>query len=129
MTNLRHLNVKGNDRLTRLPVQLATCDSLTAIDCDWDVIVEPPPSIVLAEGTLGVLRYLMTSANGSEPAEISSEFKMDTTRETVDFVLREKKEVTKIMDNRLAKEMVKCLFYIKFKKQLFVSVYRLIVRI
>lgn len=113
MTSLRILYVTGNDRLTKLPVELATCDSLSHIECDWTVIVEPPERVT-AQGTLAILQYLMTS-NGSAdelPAR-QKEFqqtKMTSTKETVDFgVAREKKEtaaINTIMDNRLAKEMV-----------------------
>lgn len=58
MPNLRILNITGNDYLTQLPHQLATCDSLTDIVLDVQYILYPPANVVEC-GTAEILKYLL----------------------------------------------------------------------
>lgn len=63
MPSLRVLNVDGNQRLDRLPAELATCPSLADVVCDGRAIRDPPAG-VLERGTQAVLAYLMGNAAG-----------------------------------------------------------------
>lgn len=59
MPKLRVIILNGNKQLRRLPIELATCDSLTDISVDVDT-VEYPPLEVLTRGTLDILQFLLT---------------------------------------------------------------------
>lgn len=58
MPNLRILNISGNSNLTKLPIQLTTCDSLVDIVLDSESILYPP-SDVINRGTADILKYLL----------------------------------------------------------------------
>lgn len=64
MTNLRILNISGNSRLVRLPIQLSTCDSLVDIVLDADTM-EWPPANVCDRGAVAILNYLATDGKNS----------------------------------------------------------------
>lgn len=64
MTNLRILNISGNSRLLRLPIQLSTCDSLVDIVLDADTM-EWPPANVCDRGAVAILNYLTTDGKDS----------------------------------------------------------------
>lgn len=58
MPNLRILNITGNAMLTKLPNQLTTCDSLTDIVLDAELILYPPTDVI-ERGTDAILKYLL----------------------------------------------------------------------
>lgn len=59
MPELRILNVSGNQSLKILPPELATCENLSDIVFDVELI-ESPSSDVLATGTHNILKFLST---------------------------------------------------------------------
>lgn len=58
MPNLRILNISGNANLTKLPIQLTTCDSLVDIVLDAEFILYPPADVI-ESGTAEILKYLL----------------------------------------------------------------------
>lgn len=71
MPNLRILNITGNANLTKLPIQLTTCDSLTDIVLDIDFILYPPNNIN-EKGTSAILKYLLEQNGPHEEIFISN---------------------------------------------------------
>lgn len=63
MPHLRILNITGNANLTKLPIQLTTCDSLTDLVLDAELILYPP-SDVIDNGTAAILKYLLEHNTG-----------------------------------------------------------------
>lgn len=68
MPNLRILNITGNANLTKLPIQLSTCDSLTNIVLDAEFILYPPNDVIEG-GTVAILKYLLEQ-NGPPDDEL-----------------------------------------------------------
>lgn len=58
MPNLRILNITGNANLTKLPIQLTTCDSLCDLILDAEHILYPSNDIIEC-GTDSILKYLL----------------------------------------------------------------------
>lgn len=79
MPELKILNVSGNKKLTILPPELATCDSLNDIVFDLECILCPSAD-VLATGTQNILKFLSTG-----------ELSAATDYATEDKIIRESK--------------------------------------
>lgn len=79
MPNLRILNISGNQKLTELPFELSTCDSLVELIFDQDV-VQHPPRHISAQSTVEVIKYLLSSerAETSRIGTVSSTKELDS---------------------------------------------------
>lgn len=70
MPNLRILNLCGNQKLTRLPFELSTCDSLVELIFDADIVQYPPPN-VSAQSTAEIVKFLLTSERADTMTNIT----------------------------------------------------------
>lgn len=69
MPRLRILNIKGNQKLIRLPNELSTCESLVDIVLDTEIIQYPSQDVTNL-GTLNILQFLATGEINLETATI-----------------------------------------------------------
>lgn len=76
MPRLRILNIRGNNKLTKLPSSLTTCDSLIDIVFDAESLVYPPAN-VLECGTREILNYLLTQDPDDAVGIISTRVPLD----------------------------------------------------
>lgn len=75
LPNLRILNITGNANLTKLPIQLTTCDSLTDIVLDIQFILYPPNDTI-EMGTAEILKFLLEHNGPHEEIFISNSDKI-----------------------------------------------------
>ena len=118
MSELKILNVSGNENLTILPPELATCDNLNDLVFDIESIVNPTRD-VLATGTQNILKFLSTgelsaATDYATEDNIMSESKVTSSRiiqsdaiSTKKFMEKEKFIMTQddgVLENELHKE-------------------------
>lgn len=77
MPNLRILNITGNVNLTKLPIQLTTCDSLTDLIFDTEYILYPTNDII-ERGTIEILKYLLEQNGPHEETQPMKNIKQTT---------------------------------------------------
>lgn len=100
MPHLRILNISGNVKLTTLPNELSTCDSLVDLILDPEKI-QYPPAAVIERGTIDILNFLITGEIPDGPIvtvmdrmrrddELLSKDKMQHTNLTYEQAYRDK---------------------------------------
>lgn len=106
MPNLRILNITGNVNLTKLPIQLTTCDSLTDLIFDAEYILYPPNDII-ERGTIEILKYLLEQNGPHEETQLMNNVNKKTDANYSETMKNIKQTTANMIDVERGRDIVR----------------------